>query len=86
MTYGNRINPDAKIIQVDILEEEIAHNRDVSLGIVGDCKIVISQLSEEFKNKNLKSSKWDKWREHLSNLNNERLERVKPLEESNQIL
>ncbi len=85
MTYGNRINPDAKIIQVDILEEEIAHNRDVSLGIVGDCKAVISQLSEEFKNKNLKSSKWDKWREHLSNLNNERLERVKPLEESNQI-
>ncbi len=44
MTYGNRINPEAKIIQVDIFEEEIAHNREVTLGIVGDCKKVINQL------------------------------------------
>ena len=85
MTYGNRINPEAKIIQVDILEEEIAHNRNVSLGIVGDCKKVINQLINEFNNQNLKSDKWESWRQNLSDLEKTRLERVEPLENSNQV-
>ena len=85
MTYGNRINPEAKIIQVDILEEEIAHNRNVSLGFVGDCKKVINQLINEFNNQNLKSDKWESWRQNLSDLEKTRLERVEPLENSNQV-
>ena len=84
MTYGNRINPAAKIIQVDIFEEEIAHNREVTLGIVGDCKKVINQLNEELIKQNINSSQWEPWRNNLSEQEKSRLERVKPLEESSQ--
>ena len=84
MTYGNRINPEAKIIQVDIFEEEIAHNREVTLGIVGDCKKVINQLNEEILKQNINSSQWEPWRNNLSEQEKSRLERVKPLEESSQ--
>ena len=45
--YGHRFNRDAKIVQIDIDEAELGHNRDIDLGIVGDAKAVMSQLLAE---------------------------------------
>jgi len=49
VSYGMppRWAPDLKVIQVDIAEEEIGRNRPVNVGIVGDAKMVLHQLSEE---------------------------------------
>lgn len=45
MSFGRRIAPTAKVVQIDIHAEEIGHNRDVDVGIVGDAKRVLSQLN-----------------------------------------
>ncbi len=42
-----RFAPDVKFIQVDIDAAEIGHNRDVEVGIIGDCKAVFQQLIDE---------------------------------------
>ena len=39
-------NPAARVIQIDIEPEEIGHNRDVDVGIVGDAKAVLRQLKD----------------------------------------
>ena len=44
--YLSLIPAGAKVIQVDIEGEEIGRNRDVQLGIVGDCREVLRQLLE----------------------------------------
>ena len=47
MNYGQRLGPDAKIIQIDIESSEIGHNRDVALGIVADAKLALAQMVAE---------------------------------------
>ncbi len=42
--YFCLIPPDAQVIQVDIEGEEIGRNRDVQLGLVGDCREVLRQM------------------------------------------
>jgi acetolactate synthase-1/2/3 large subunit len=42
--YISLIPANAQVIQVDIEGEEIGRNRDVQLGIVGDCREVLRQL------------------------------------------
>jgi len=42
--YFSLIPADAQVIQVDIEGEEIGRNRDVQLGIVGDCREVLRQM------------------------------------------
>ncbi|HSD09499.1 MAG TPA: thiamine pyrophosphate-binding protein [Candidatus Binatia bacterium] len=46
--YGreSHLNPDAKLIQVDLDGAEIGHNRGVDVGIIGDTGIVMQQLEE----------------------------------------
>lgn len=44
LAYGNRINPAARVIQVDLDYSELYHNRDVSVAIQGDIRAVLSQL------------------------------------------
>ena len=44
-----RFNPQAKTIQVDIAAEEIGRNRSIDVGIVGDAKAVLTQLTEQWK-------------------------------------
>lgn len=46
LNFGGRFDTDAKIIQIDIEPEEIGHNRGVDVGIVGDAKIVLQQLTD----------------------------------------
>jgi acetolactate synthase-1/2/3 large subunit len=43
--FGARYAADAKIVHVDIEPEEIGHNRPVDVGIVGDAKLVLQQLT-----------------------------------------
>ncbi len=51
-----RYHPKAKIIQIDIQAEEIGNNTgDASLGILGDLKLVTTQLSHELKSINWKA-------------------------------
>lgn len=44
LSFGNRFNNDAKIIKIDINEEELYRNRSCHLGIIGDIKDVLKQL------------------------------------------
>jgi len=37
MGYGKRLNPEATVVQVDLDYRTVGKNRDVSLGIAGDC-------------------------------------------------
>ena len=48
INYGQRFG-NAKVIQIDIEASEIAHNRDVDLGIVGDAKAVLGQMVAEIE-------------------------------------
>ena len=48
LNYGRPLtfNPEAKLIQVDLCAEEIGRNRPVEIGIVGDARVVLEQLTE----------------------------------------
>lgn len=46
---GPRINPNAKIIQVEILPEQCHVNRNADVTLVGDCKIILRQLISSWK-------------------------------------
>ena len=56
--YGQRLNPDAKVIQVDLDYGELGHNRDVSLGICGDAAAVIAQLTDAIAPGHSNSENW----------------------------
>jgi thiamine pyrophosphate-dependent acetolactate synthase large subunit-like protein len=45
--YGQRLNPHAKVIQVDLDYGELGHNRDVDLGICGDAAAILEQWDNE---------------------------------------
>ena len=49
LKYGKAINPDAKIIQVDLDGSTLGHNRNVDLGIVGDTGEVLAALQASVK-------------------------------------
>lgn len=46
-----RFAPDAKFIMVNLDGREIGHNRSVEIGIIGDAKLVLQQLTAEAKGK-----------------------------------
>jgi acetolactate synthase-1/2/3 large subunit len=45
--FGRKINPDAKIIQIDVEPTKVGWNRDMHLGIVADPGAVIAQLVDK---------------------------------------
>src|SRR5919204_2899136 len=49
--HAPRFNPEAKVIQVNIDPAEIAHNRPVDVGIVGDAKAVLEQMLQLVRGK-----------------------------------
>jgi acetolactate synthase-1/2/3 large subunit len=83
-TFGRRINQSASVIQVDILAEEIGHNRDVTLGLVGDAKAVLGQLTREARRAGFKSKAESPWTASLRETDLARKEKVAPLEYSEQ--
>jgi len=56
--YGQRLNPQAKVIQVDLDDGELGHNRDVDLGICGDAAAIHTQLTEALGSQGSKSDDW----------------------------
>ena len=68
-----------KAIQIDTKEENISHRFDINVGILGDSKIALQQLTENIKHvakrpfldKALdRKAVWDKWMEQDLNNNN----------------
>jgi acetolactate synthase-1/2/3 large subunit len=43
-------HPEAKVIQLDVEETEIARNRDVDVALVGDAQAVLTQIVNELEN------------------------------------
>ncbi len=85
MTFGRRLGAEAKLVQVDIHEQELGHNRSIDIGIVGDAKTVLSQLNAEVARVGFKTRADSDWVTHLRDSDAERRERVAPLENSDQV-
>lgn len=85
MTFGRRIAADAKVVQIDIHAEEIGHNRNVDVGIVGDAKRVLSQLNEAASTTGFKSKGESEWARYLRDVELERREAAAQLENSEQV-
>ena len=82
MTFGRRINPNAKIIQIDIEPSEIGKNRSVSIGLTGDAKAVLAQINHELDRTGFPAGHESAWVEHLRDADLIRRNRVAPLENS----
>ncbi len=85
MTFGRRISPAAKIIQVDIHASEIGHNRGVDIGIVADAKAAMRQINDELSRTGVKSKATSEWVDYLRDVEMNRRERSRQLEESSQV-
>ena len=84
MTFGNRIAPTSKIIQIDIHGAELGHNRSIDIGIEGDAKAVLKQMIDEVGRSGFESKAESKWIGPLRQADLDRRERVAPLENSEQ--
>ncbi|MDA1279922.1 MAG: thiamine pyrophosphate-binding protein [Chloroflexi bacterium] len=84
MTFGSRIAPGSKIIQIDIHGAELGHNRSIDIGIEGDAKSVLRQMVDEAERTGFESKAKSPWIESLRAADLERRERVAPLENSEQ--
>jgi len=74
LAYGKRIARDAKVIQVDLDYGELGHNREIHIGIQGDIKAVLTQLTEAFKAPRHSGG----WLEELCRLEENLLEKERP--------
>ena len=61
-----RWNADAKFIVANIDADEINHNRTAAVGIVGDAKMVLQQLTEEARKAGLSFAKGNQWTQALA--------------------
>jgi acetolactate synthase-1/2/3 large subunit len=56
LDYGRAVNPNAKVVQVDLDGNELGKNRRLDVAIDGDSGVVLAQLLAEVKEK--KASAW----------------------------
>lgn len=84
LDFGKRFADNAKLIQIDIHAAEIGHNRSIDVGLVGDCRAVLTQLSQEAGRQGLKSKKTSRWVDYLRAQNKSREERQQALLNSDQ--
>ena len=66
-----RFNADAKRIRIDIDPEEIGESRNLDVGIVGDAKAVLGQLSQAADGR-LDTSTFEGWRKQLGEIEAEK--------------
>lgn len=85
MTFGRRISSDAKVIQVDITAEEIGHNRDVDIGIVGDARRVLNQLNAAASRVGFQNRSHSEWVRYLADVERDRRAVAEQLENSDQV-
>jgi len=81
LAYGKRISADAKVIQVDLDYSELGHNREIHIGIQGDIKAVLTQLTEAFT----APRHSEEWLEELCRIEENLLEKDRPYLESNTV-
>jgi acetolactate synthase I/II/III large subunit len=81
--YGKVMGPDAKIIQVDLDQGELGHNRGVDLGITGDSAAVLAQLAAAVRK--VSPGQTRPWLEHLRDLEQKALEKDLPFLNSDAI-
>jgi acetolactate synthase-1/2/3 large subunit len=74
-----RFAADLKLIMVNIDAEEIGHNRPVDVGIVGDAKAILRQLTDRAGGRFAKSNSQKAWVEKLKEVNLEKAEKTEPL-------
>jgi thiamine pyrophosphate-dependent acetolactate synthase large subunit-like protein len=79
-----RFSPDAKFINVNLDGREIGHNRAAEIGIVGDAKLVLQQLTSEAKGR-FDPREETLWVSQLSAKHRSNLERSSPLLHSDKV-
>jgi len=79
-----RFSPNAKFINVNVDGKEIGHNRGVEVGIVGDAKLVLAQLTQEAAGK-FRPREETTWVSQLSAKQRSNEERETPLLHSDQV-
>jgi acetolactate synthase I/II/III large subunit len=46
MGYGRRLGPNAKVVQIDLDYRTVGKNRDIDLGLVGDCGVILKYVTQ----------------------------------------
>lgn len=77
-----RFSPDAKFINVNLDGREIGHNRGIAVGIIGDARLVLEQMTAEAKGR-FNPSEETAWVAQLAAKHRSNLERNAPLMHSN---
>ncbi len=73
-----RFSPDAKFINVNLDGREIGHNRAAEIGIIGDAKLVLQQLTGEAKGR-FNGKEESAWAAQLGAKHRSNMERNAPL-------
>jgi len=79
-----RFSPDAKFINVNLDGKEIGHNREVEVGIIGDARLVLEQLTADAKGR-FNGGEESPWVSQLAAKHRSNLERNAPLLHSNKV-
>ena len=79
-----RFSPDAKFINVNLDGREIGHNRAAEVGIIGDAKLVLEQLTDEAKGR-FNPREENAWVSQLAAKHRSNMERSAPLLHSDKL-
>jgi acetolactate synthase-1/2/3 large subunit len=79
-----RFSPDAKFINVNLDGREIGHNRAAEIGIVGDARLVLQQMTAEARGR-LNGKEETPWVSQLAAKHRSNLERNAPLLHSDKV-
>jgi acetolactate synthase-1/2/3 large subunit len=77
---SGRFPPELKLIRVDIDPGVIGHNRGIDVGIVGDAKNILRQISDS-----IEPGSYDDWVETLQQARIKRTQRYRPFMESDRV-
>ncbi len=58
LRYGKSVGPNAKVISIDIDPNELGRNRGVDIGIEGDPRNAIMQITAEIGSRTIKHDEW----------------------------
>jgi acetolactate synthase-1/2/3 large subunit len=75
--------PNAKVIQVDLDEAELGHNRSIDIGITGDAAAVFSQLAAAVTK--VPAARSQPWLDHLRGVEQKAEEHELPLRNSDAV-
>ena len=66
MGYGKRLRADATVVQIDLDYRTVGKNRDISLGLVGDCGCILAAVTQAASGRNSTgASQREGWLEEL---------------------